>query len=83
MRKKGSVEVVLSSSSSFSKKSRSFEGKTRVVVVSPQKSRSSFRDFGGRVLHRFCREVCTLYVLFQKNVSKMSRVFRPIIFLIN
>ena len=46
----------------LSRKSRvSFEGKTRVVVVSPQKSRSSFRDFGGRVLHRFCREVCTLY----------------------
>lgn len=68
----------------LSRKSRvSFEGKNRVVVVSPQKSRSSFRDFGGRVLHRFCGEVCTLYVLFTKkkcikNVSKMSRVFRPI-----
>ena len=59
----------------LSRKSRvSFEGKTRVVVVSPQKSRSSFRDFGGRVLHRFCGEVFTLDVLLtKKNVSKMCQ----------
>lgn len=72
----------------LSRKSRvSFEGKTRVVVVSPQKSRSSFRDFGGRGLSSpvFCREMCTLiirgvsnnnFLKCVKNVSSFSSHYK-------